>query len=108
MSDNKKGNKKVAVIETSKVHQPTEEELKKQGYCVKCKSKKDMKEQSKVELKNGAAAIKGKCVTCNTNVFNILGKKGKGVGKGKGTTEEKKKTKKVKKTKETTTKKKTK
>lgn len=46
-----------------------------QGYCVKCKAKKDMKDEQKVTLKNGRLALKGKCSTCGTSMFKILGKK---------------------------------
>ena len=44
------------------------------GYCVKCKSKKEMKDEQKVTLKNGRQAAKGKCSDCGTSMFRILGK----------------------------------
>lgn len=44
------------------------------GYCVKCKSSKDMKGEQQVTLKNGRAAVKGKCSSCDTSMFRILGK----------------------------------
>lgn len=44
------------------------------GYCVKCKSKKDMKDDQKVTMKNGRAAVKGKCTACGTGMYKILGK----------------------------------
>jgi len=44
------------------------------GYCVKCKSKKEMKDEKQVTMKNGRKAIKGVCVTCGTSMFCILGK----------------------------------
>jgi len=46
-----------------------------QGYCVKCKAKKDMKDQTQVTLKNGRLAAKGKCSDCGTSMFKILGNK---------------------------------
>jgi len=46
-----------------------------QGYCVKCKSKKEMKDEQTVTLKNGRQAVKGKCPDCQTSMFKILGKK---------------------------------
>ncbi len=46
-----------------------------QGYCVKCKAKKEMKDTQNVELKNGRKALSGKCTTCGTKMFKILGKK---------------------------------
>ncbi|MBT8253177.1 MAG: hypothetical protein HKN00_03430 [Flavobacteriaceae bacterium] len=45
-----------------------------EGYCVKCKSKKEMENATKVTMKNGRAAMKGKCPTCGTGMFRILGK----------------------------------
>jgi hypothetical protein len=44
------------------------------GYCVKCKGKKDMKDEQKVTMKNGRAAVKGKCPACGTGMYKILGK----------------------------------
>jgi len=44
------------------------------GYCVKCKSKKEMKDEQKVTLKNGRQAVKGKCPDCGTTMFKMLGK----------------------------------
>ncbi|MBU1005965.1 MAG: hypothetical protein KKH08_00055 [Candidatus Omnitrophica bacterium] len=45
-----------------------------QGYCVKCKAKKEMNDAEEVTMKNGRKAMKGKCPTCNTSMFCILGK----------------------------------
>lgn len=45
-----------------------------EGYCVKCKSKREMKDTNETVLKNGRRALKGKCSICNTNMFKILGK----------------------------------
>lgn len=44
------------------------------GYCVKCKSSKEMKDVQQVTLKNGRNAAKGKCCDCGTSMFRILGK----------------------------------
>ena len=44
------------------------------GYCVKCKSKKEMSNEQQVTLKNGRKAVKGKCPACGTSMFRILGK----------------------------------
>ena len=44
------------------------------GYCVKCKGKKEMKDEQQVTLKNGRLAVKGKCPACGTSMFRILGK----------------------------------
>lgn len=45
-----------------------------QAYCLKCKSKKEMKNSEEVVLKNGRKAIKGKCPDCGTVMIKILGK----------------------------------
>jgi len=46
-----------------------------EGYCVKCKSKREMKDPKEQTLKNGRNAAKGKCTTCGTSMFKILGNK---------------------------------
>jgi len=45
-----------------------------EGYCVKCKSKKEMKDAKEVEMKNGRKAMKGKCPDCGTGMYRIMGK----------------------------------
>jgi uncharacterized Zn finger protein (UPF0148 family) len=45
-----------------------------EGYCVKCKAKKEISEGVEETMKNGRRAIKGKCPTCGTVMFKILGK----------------------------------
>jgi hypothetical protein len=45
-----------------------------EGYCVKCKAKKEIKEPVEVTMKNGRKAMKGKCPACGTGIFRILGK----------------------------------
>lgn len=42
-----------------------------QGYCMKCKAKKEMVDAKQVKMKNGRDAIKGKCPTCGTKMFKI-------------------------------------
>jgi hypothetical protein len=44
------------------------------GYCMKCKSKNEMKDEQEVTMKNGRKAMKGKCTVCGTSMFCILGK----------------------------------
>jgi Zn finger protein HypA/HybF involved in hydrogenase expression len=46
-----------------------------EGYCVKCKAKKDIVDAVEEVMKNGRKAIKGKCPTCGTVMFKILGGK---------------------------------
>lgn len=45
-----------------------------EAYCVKCKSKKEMKDAVETTMKNGRKAMKGKCPTCGTGMFRIMGK----------------------------------
>lgn len=54
---------------------PQGEEEVVQGYCVKCKEKRDMQEAEKVEMKNGRPAMKGTCGTCGTGMYKILSTK---------------------------------
>lgn len=49
-----------------------------EGYCVKCKAKKEIANGVEETMKNGRKAIKGKCPTCGTVMFKILGKAGAG------------------------------
>jgi hypothetical protein len=44
-----------------------------QAYCVKCKSKRDMKNEKQVTMKNGRRALSGTCSVCGTKMFRIGG-----------------------------------
>ena len=44
------------------------------GYCVKCKDMRVMKDAKVVTMKNKRKAMKGKCDTCGTGMYKILGK----------------------------------
>ena len=46
-----------------------------EGYCVKCKAKKEIAEGMEETMKNGRKAIKGKCPTCGVVMFKIMGGK---------------------------------
>lgn len=46
-----------------------------EGYCVKCKAKKEIAEAFEEVMKNGRKAIKGKCPTCGAVMFKIIGGK---------------------------------
>ena len=46
-----------------------------EAYCVKCKSKRVMKDGQKVTMKNGKDAMQGKCETCGTGMYKIMPKK---------------------------------
>ncbi len=49
-----------------------------EGYCVKCKAKKEISQGEEVEMKGKGGttrrAMKGKCPNCGTTMFRILGK----------------------------------
>jgi len=45
-----------------------------EGYCVKCKAKREISNANKVTMKNGRSAMKGTCPVCSTGMFRILGK----------------------------------
>jgi hypothetical protein len=42
-----------------------------EAYCVKCKSKRNMKDEKKVTMKNGKPATQGICTVCGTKMFKI-------------------------------------
>jgi hypothetical protein len=44
-----------------------------QAYCVKCKTKREMKNEKPVTMKNGRSAISGTCSICGTKMFKIGG-----------------------------------
>jgi len=44
-----------------------------EGYCVKCKARKEISEAVEETMKNGRKAIKGKCPACGTVIFKFLG-----------------------------------
>ena len=46
-----------------------------EGYCVKCKAKKEIANGVEETMKNGRKAIKGKGPSCGTVMFTILGGK---------------------------------
>lgn len=45
-----------------------------EGYCVKCKAKREMKDAKENTMANGRKAMKGTCSKCGTGMFKILGK----------------------------------
>jgi RNase P subunit RPR2 len=42
-----------------------------EGYCVKCRAKKEMQNPQQITLKNGKPATTGTCPTCGTKMFKI-------------------------------------
>ena len=45
-----------------------------EAYCVKCKAKREMVNPVDNKMKNGMMAKKGKCPTCGTGMYKIMGK----------------------------------
>ena len=45
-----------------------------QGYCVKCKTKREISQGKEETMANGRKALRGKCPTCGTVMYRILGK----------------------------------
>lgn len=45
---------------------------KMQGYCMKCRAKKDMKDAQTVTMANGKKATQGVCPVCGTKMFKIM------------------------------------
>ena len=43
------------------------------AYCVKCRTKREIKDPVEVTLKNGRPAMKGVCPVCGTGLFRIGG-----------------------------------
>ena len=46
-----------------------------QGYCLKCREKRDMVDAQEIKLKNDRPAMQGKCAVCGTKITVIGGKK---------------------------------
>jgi hypothetical protein len=42
-----------------------------EGYCVKCRSKKQIKDAKEITMKNGRPATEGVCPDCGTTIFKI-------------------------------------
>ncbi|MCS7001453.1 MAG: DUF5679 domain-containing protein [Dehalococcoidia bacterium] len=44
-----------------------------EAYCVKCKTKRAMRDSKQVTMKNGKPATEGVCPECGTKMFRIGG-----------------------------------
>jgi hypothetical protein len=42
-----------------------------EAYCVKCKSKREIKNPAQITMKNGRPAVQGECPVCGTKLFKI-------------------------------------
>jgi DNA-directed RNA polymerase subunit RPC12/RpoP len=50
---------------------PTNEEVKMQAYCMKCRKKVEIKNPRAITMKNKRPATQGVCPSCGTKVFRI-------------------------------------
>ncbi len=41
------------------------------GYCVKCKASREIKDAKQITMKNGRPATQGVCPVCGTKIFKI-------------------------------------
>jgi hypothetical protein len=46
-----------------------------EGYCVKCKEKREIQDAQEITMKNGKPAVQGTCPVCGTKIFKIGAKK---------------------------------
>lgn len=44
-----------------------------EGYCVKCRRRSEMVNVEEVTMSNGKGALRGRCRTCGTGMYKILG-----------------------------------
>ena len=42
-----------------------------QGYCVKCRAKREIKDARAITMKNGRPATQGTCPVCGTKMYRI-------------------------------------
>lgn len=47
-----------------------------EGYCLKCRQKREIKNAKQTTLKNGRPAMEGSCPVCSTKMVKILSKAG--------------------------------
>lgn len=41
------------------------------GYCVKCKAPREIRDPKQITMKNGRPATEGRCPVCGTRIFKI-------------------------------------
>ncbi len=46
-----------------------------EGYCLKCREKREMQNPTAITMKNGRPATEGTCPVCSTRMFKIGGGK---------------------------------
>ena len=42
-----------------------------EAYCLKCRTKREMKDEQQITMKNGKPATQGICPECGTKMFKI-------------------------------------
>ncbi len=42
-----------------------------EAYCVKCREKREMRDEKEVTMKNGRPALEGVCSVCGTKLFRL-------------------------------------
>ena len=42
-----------------------------EAYCLKCRTKREMKDEKQITMKNGKPATQGVCPVCGTKMFKI-------------------------------------
>lgn len=42
-----------------------------EGYCVKCRKKREIQNAKQIKMKNGKPATQGVCPVCGTKMFRI-------------------------------------
>jgi hypothetical protein len=42
-----------------------------EAYCLKCRTKREMKDEQQITMKNGKPATQGVCPVCGTKMFKI-------------------------------------
>ena len=42
-----------------------------EGYCLKCRERREMQNAEAITMKNGKPATQGACPTCGTKIFKI-------------------------------------
>src|SRR5207253_7507176 len=57
--------------------------LTTEGYCMKCKVRRGMKDEKRVRTKNGRGGISGICTVCGGKMFKMVGGRAKATGKAK-------------------------
>ena len=43
-----------------------------EAYCLKCRTKRQMKDSKAITMKNGKPAMQGVCPMCGTKMFKIM------------------------------------